>query len=264
LSQSSPSGNPYRAIAALYDLEHDAHREDLDLIHTIVETVGDPVLELGCGSGRVLASLGDLEMRLTGVDNSAEMLERSRERLKDTSNVTLIESTMDATGLPDNSFGVVLIALNTLMHAGTADEQRSVLREAFRVLDPRGQLYIDLPNPHGGAFDFVDHQVAMEGSWQSAADGSAVSKFSSRTVSRAEQRIKTDIWYDIAEPDSTIQRIATRFELRYLYPSELLLLLELAGFIECQAYGTYELDPLTDSSPRLIVTAEKTASHQSQ
>jgi ubiquinone/menaquinone biosynthesis C-methylase UbiE len=260
LSQSSPSGHPYRAIAALYDLEHDAHREDLDLIHYIVETVGDPVLEFGCGSGRVLASLADLEMRLTGVDNGAEMLERARARLEGTPNVTLVETTMDATGLPGNSFGVVLIALNTLMHAGSAAEQRAVLREAFRVLDPRGQLYIDLPNPHSGAFDFVDHQMMLEGNWTSVANGSAVSKFSARTINRVEQQIKTNIWYDITELDSTIHRIATRFELRYLYPSELLLMLELAGFVECQAYGTYEMDPFGDSSPRLIVTAEKTAS----
>jgi ubiquinone/menaquinone biosynthesis C-methylase UbiE len=264
LSQSSPSGHPYRAIATLYDLEHDGHRDDLDLIHYIVETVGDPVLELGCGSGRVLASLSDLEMRLTGVDNGAEMIERARDRLEDMPRVTLVESEMSATGLPGNSFGVVLIALNTLMHAGTFTEQRSVLREAFRVLDPRGQLYIDLPNPHAGAFDFVDHQVTLEGSWTSLTDGSAVSKFSSRTISRVEQQIRTDIWYDIIETDSTIQRVATRFELRYLYPSELLLMLELAGFVECLTYGTYELDPFTDMSPRLIVTAEKTGIRQSQ
>jgi ubiquinone/menaquinone biosynthesis C-methylase UbiE len=260
LSQSSPTHHPYRAIAELYDLEHDAHREDLDLIRYIVETVGDPVLELGCGSGRVLAGLVELDMRLTGVDNGPEMLERARQRLRDAPNVTLVESTMGATALPDNTFGVVLIALNTLMHAGTSDEQRSVLREAFRVLDPRGQLYIDLPNPHSGAFDFVDHQVTLEGRWTDQAEGSAVSKFSTRTINRVEQRIDTDIWYDIVQFDGTIRRISTHFELRYLYPSEVLLMLEMAGFVESQAYGTYELDPFSDSSPRLILTAEKSAS----
>ena len=93
---------------------------------------------------------------------------------------------MDATGLPDDTFGVVVLALNTLMHASTLDEQRGVLAEAFRVLDPRGQLFVDLPNPLSGALDFVDHQVVHEGSWSDSPHGKSVSKFSARVINRAE------------------------------------------------------------------------------
>jgi len=260
LSQSHPSAHPYTEIAALYDIEHDSFRDDLDLIHYIVETVGDPVLELGCGTGRVLAHLADLEMRLTGVDNSPAMLERARRRLDGLAEIRLIEAEMGTTGLADETFGVVLLALNTFMHASTLDEQRRVLAEAFRVLDPRGQLFIDLPNPLSGAIDFVDHQVVIEGTWDDEPAGRPVSKFSSRVSRRAEQIIETRVWYDIAGDVGQVSRIHTHFDLRYLYPAELLLMLELAGFVEPRLYGTYELDPFTDSSPRLIVTAEKTPS----
>ena len=258
MSQSHPSAHPYAEIAALYDLEHDRFRDDLDLIHYIVETVGDPILELGCGTGRVLAHLSDLEMRLTGVDNSPSMLERARLRLEGVAEVRLIGAEMRATGLVDETFGVVLLALNTLMHASTLDAQRQVLAEAFRVLDPRGQLFIDLPNPLAGAIDFVDHQVVHEGTWDSEPAGRPVSKFSSRVVNRTEQIVQTHVWYDIAGDLGRLSRIHTQFDLRYVYPAELLLMLELAGFIEPKLYGAYELDPFTDSSPRLIVTAEKT------
>jgi ubiquinone/menaquinone biosynthesis C-methylase UbiE len=260
LSQSLPSAHPYTEIAALYDLEHNRFRDDLDLIHYIVETVGDPVLELGCGTGRVLAHLADLEMRLTGIDNSPSMLERARARLDGVADVRLVESEMSTTGLPDETFGVVLLALNTLMHASTLDEQRRVLAEAFRVLDPRGQLFIDLPNPLSGAIDFVDHQVVLEGNWDNEPAGRPVSKFSSRVIQRAEQVIQTNVWYDISGEVGQLGRIHTRFDLRYVYPVELLLMLELAGFVEPKLYGTYELDPFSDSSPRLIATAEKTHS----
>ena len=260
MSQSHLSAHPYTEIAALYDLEHDRFRDDLDLIQYIVETVGDPVLELGCGTGRILASLMDLQMRLTGVDNSSSMLERARVRLEGVADIELVSAEMSATGLPVDTFGVVLIALNTLMHASTIDEQRRVLAEAFRVLDPRGQLFIDLPNPTAGAIDFVDHQVVHEGTWESTPPGKPVSKFSSRVINRAEQTIQTHVWYDIAGEVGRLSRIHTYFDLRYVYASELLLMLELAGFVEPRVYGTYELDPFTDSSPRLIVTAEKTPS----
>jgi hypothetical protein len=64
----------------------------------------------------------------------------------------------------------------------------------------------------------------------------------------------------VTDRRGALTRRATTFDLRYVYPSELLLMLELAGFVEWQTYGTYELDPFTDTSPRFIVTAEKTLS----
>jgi len=260
LSQSHQGAHPYAEIAALYDLEHDRFGDDLDLIRYIVETVGDPVLELGCGTGRVLAHLIDLNMRLTGVDDSPQMLDRARTRLEGYPSINFVEADMDATGLPDDMFGVVVLALNTLMHASTLDKQRGVLAEAFRVLDPRGQLFVDLPNPLSGALDFVDHQVVHEGSWSDSPHGKSVSKFSARVINRADQIVQTHVWYDIVAEVGRLSRIHTSFDLRYLDPAELFLMLELAVFVEPKFYGTYELDSFTDSSPRLIVTAEKTRS----
>jgi hypothetical protein len=48
--------------------------------------------------------------------------------------------------------------------------------------------------------------------------------------------------------------------MRYLYRSELELMLELAGFVEWQLYGSYDLDPYDDQSDRLIAAAEVTRS----
>ena len=254
------ASDPYREIAAWYDLEHDPHSEDLSPIRHLVETVGDPVLELGCGSGRVLAALTQTGMRLTGVDTSPAMIGRCRERLAGSANSpVLVEADMAETGLESGTFGIVIIGLNTLLHASTLDRQRAVLKEAYRLLDPRGLLYLDVANPHAGSFEFVDDQVVREGQWD-LESGASVAKFSARRHRRSDQVIATTVWYDRAEANGAISRASTDFELRYLYPAELSLMLELAGFEEWQLYGTYELDPYVDSSPRLIVTAEKTAS----
>jgi hypothetical protein len=48
--------------------------------------------------------------------------------------------------------------------------------------------------------------------------------------------------------------------MRYVHRAELELLLELAGFVEWQVYGSYELDPYDDQSDRLLVIAEVTPS----
>ena len=251
--------DPYREIAPWYDIEHDVFADDLPLIRQLVETIGDPLVELGCGSGRVLGSLADLEMRLTGVDISPTMLARARHRKGWGAGIELVLRDMAETGLDTGIFGIVLIALNSLLHATTSEHQREVMAEAFRLLDPRGSLYIDIPNPHAGAFEFSDHQVGVEGSWL-LDDGSRITRYGARTGNRTAQTISNTVWYDSISNSGQLTRISTAFEQRYLYPSELLLMLEMVGFSEWQVYGSYDLDPYTDTSARLIVVAEKTAS----
>ena len=85
-------------------------------------------------------------------------------------------------------------------------------------------------------------------------------KFSDRRLSTAGQTITNTLWYDLVQPDGGLGRVTTGFTLRYVSPAELLLMLELSGWVDFEVYGSYELDPLTDGSDRLIVTAQRTPS----
>jgi SAM-dependent methyltransferase len=262
----SPSGSrkdPYADIVALYDLEHDAFREDIDFYLQLAEVVGDPILELGCGTGRVIVPLAEAGWRVTGLDQSRAMLARAMERV-DTSDVNdlvvLQERSMtDADVAPGGPFGLVLFTLNGFMHLHSSREQRRALEAAFRALDPRGMLVIDALNPTPDYLHGLDGRIAADGQW-SSGNGKTVQRFSARTVSVSEQTIDTTLWYDVTDAHSQLQRHLTRFPLRYVTRSELELMLELAGFVEWQVYGSYDLDPFTDESERLIVMAEVTAS----
>jgi SAM-dependent methyltransferase len=253
------TADPYAAIAALYDLEHAGFADDLDLYRGLARVVGDPILELGCGTGRLLVPLAAAGHRLTGLDRSAPMLDRARAEAAAAgvdSQITLHQGAMtEADRAPGGPFGLVIVALNGLLHVPTAAEQRRTLVAARRALDPRGQLVLDLLNPTPEALHGLDHGVTHEGTWR-LSDGTRVDKFSARRVSPAAQRIDVDLWYDQITREGTLRRTATSLALRYLYPSELELLLELAGFVEWQRYGSYDLDPYGDGAERLIVTAE--------
>ena len=87
-----------------------------------------------------------------------------------------------------------------------------------------------------------------------------IDRFSARTHDSAEQRIDTDLWYDLIDPDGHVRRVRSGFPMRYSVASELALLLEVSGFVEWKLYGSYDLDPFDDGSDRLIVTAEVTPS----
>src|SRR5688572_18345666 len=70
--------DPYAELPDLYDLEHAGFSDDVELYLRLAEVVGDPILELGCGTGRVLAPLAAAGHRITGIDRSRPMLDRAR------------------------------------------------------------------------------------------------------------------------------------------------------------------------------------------
>ena len=259
----SHGDDPYALLPALYDLEHAGFRDDIDLYLQLAEVIGDPVLELGCGTGRILVPLAASGHRVTGVDRSGPMLERARVSLaeRDLSNRALLhEGPMDqADQAPGGPFGLVIVSLNGLMHLATAAAQRAALRAAHRALDPRGMLVIDALNPNAELLATFDGRVVHEGRWE-RNDSAVVDRFAARTHSPAEQRIETNLWYDIVDAAGSLKRVQTHFPMRYVVRSELELLLELTGFVEWQIYGSYDLDPYDDQSDRLIVTAEVTPS----
>ncbi len=101
---------------------------------------GERVLEVGVGTGMSLP-LYPADARITGVDLSAEMLAKARERVRERGlqNVEdLLE--MDATHLtfPDNSFDVVI----AMYIISVVDQPEQVAQEMLRVCKPGGRLLI--------------------------------------------------------------------------------------------------------------------------
>lgn len=255
--------DPYARLPELYDLEHAGFDEDIALYLQFAEVIGDPILELGCGTGRVLRPLANAGWRVTGLDQSAPMLDRARASLRESGmldRATLfLDSMAAADQAPGGPFGLAIFSLNGLMHLPTVAEQRAALQAARNALDPRGMVIIDVQNPTPDWMASFDGRVSHEGTWRQD-DGRMVSRFSSRTHGPAHQLLETNLWYDTVDVRGCMSRVQTRFPMRYLYRSELEPMLELAGFVEWQVYGSYELDPFDDGSERLIMTAEVTPS----
>jgi SAM-dependent methyltransferase len=257
--------DPYQLLPELYDLEHEDFADDLGLYLQLAEVVGDPILELGSGTGRVLVPLARAGYRVTGLDQSAAMHARARLALKDTGladRITLHQDEMSAAdAAPGGPFGLALFTLNGFMHLATQDEQRRALTAVRQALDPRGMVVVDIMNPMPELLAGFDGRVRHEGSWKQP-DGTHVTRYAARTHHHTEQLIQTQLWYDLAAEDGALRRISTAFPMRYAHRSELELMLELAGFVEWRIYGSYDLDPHDDASDRLIAMAEVTSSER--
>ena len=103
------------SFAQLYDAQYHDFDADLPLWLARAREAGDPVLELGCGSGRVLLPLAQAGHRLAGVDHDSNMLELARRRLSSAGveQVALIEADLSSFAIEER-FKLALAPLNTL------------------------------------------------------------------------------------------------------------------------------------------------------
>lgn len=247
----------YADIVDLYDLEHDHYTEDVEFLIELANLGDGAILELGCGSGRILLPLAESGHRVVGVDSSEPMLQSARARArKQNVDVTLRRGDMARIDtIPGGPFGLIIASLNSIMHL-SEQGQRRMIETAHEALNPGGRLVIDTLNPSLSQLNHLLNTTHVEGSW-TTDDGVSIDKWGHRQPSADPQVIDTLIWYDRVQTDGTIHRTRTRFDLRYIHQRELALLLEIAGFVDVDWYGSYELDPWDAESDRIIVVAHK-------
>src|SRR6476469_8323665 len=120
-----------KQLAHFYDLEYTGYSDDLPFYVQYAQALDPgkelPVLELGCGTGRVLLELARAGFGAVGVDASEGMLAVCREKaaamgLGD--RVTLVRADMRALdGVEAGRFNMAVCALNTFAYlTSTADQ----------------------------------------------------------------------------------------------------------------------------------------------
>ena len=149
----------YEGAASLFVRAYDAFyvggappiAGDIAFYDRLAQATGGPVLELGCGTGRIVLALAQAGLSVTGVDVSAGMLalaRRKSERLAAAASrcLTFVEGDMARLEL-GRRFGMAFIAFRSFQHLLTVDEQRATLTGVRRHLRPDGRLALHLFDP---------------------------------------------------------------------------------------------------------------------
>jgi SAM-dependent methyltransferase len=125
--------------------------DDIGFLRGLAETTPGPVLELGCGTGRVAIPLAEAGHRVVGLDRSRPMLDLAERRRRSLEpevrrRLRFVEADMTDFDLGPR-FGLVFAAFRVFMCLLDPASQRAALRQIRRHLRPDGLLVIDLFDP---------------------------------------------------------------------------------------------------------------------
>ncbi len=250
----------FNRFARFYDDDYRHYDDDLELIVALADEWGDPVLELGCGTGRMLVPLAAAGHTLTGVDISSALLAIAQRKLDAEDleeRVTLVQSDMRDFALDERNFQFAFCTSNTLMHLTTQQEQLACLRSVHAHLADDGLLLIDLFNPDLTRLLAVNGVQELADQWVDEATGADVLKWSVRTFDLAEQIQETLFIYEEILADGMVKRTLCPFPLRFLWRSEAELMLQVAGFQVEDVLGDFDGEPYHSASDHLILLARK-------
>jgi SAM-dependent methyltransferase len=250
-------------LAELYDLvPRYTERRDVEFYVDLCRAAGGKVLELGCGTGRVLIPIAAAGIDVVGLDLSPHMLAKGRERLRAQPDdvqdrVRLVQASMTGFDLAER-FAAIIIPFRPFQHLLSVSDQLACLRCINRHLQPEGVLGID--------FFQVDLAKITDPRFREETEDMPLTDLpdgrrlrrSHRIVAthRAEQYNDVEIIYYLSDRDGSTERLVQAFPFRYFFRYEVEHLLARAGFEVLHIYGDFDKSLLTDTSPEMIFVAK--------
>ena len=250
----------YDRLSRYYDASQAVLTEDIPYLLSLAAETGGPVLELGCGSGRLLLPLARAGYTITGIDNSPAMLALADVRLAQedpevAARVRLVTADIKQAYLTDepHTFALVVMGVNTLMHF-TEAEAGSVLRHAAKLLQPGGLLIIDMDNPFVLADVHDEAELALEEEWVDDVSGRTVRQWAAYEPAGVGQAIDVRWVFEETGPDAP-EPATVDMRFHYFYPHQLDLLLAHNGLRLVTVYGDYDRVPFDEESDRFLAVA---------
>ena len=250
----------YSVAAKYYDGAYGAMRDlvDAPFYVELAKERGGPVLEIGCGTGRVLLSIAREGVEIHGVDNSAPMLEILKETLAREEPELRHRVTVHAGDMREfrlhRTFPLVTIPFRPMQHMHTLEDQVRALTTAAAHLAGDGILAFDVFYPK---FEVLfmgigDERLEVEWSPPSHPDTVIRRYFRKDAVDKIKQTFTlTFIFRTYRDGQLTLEETDRLTMSYYTYP-HLRALFVLAGLEPVAEYGSFSRTPLDNSSSEMI------------
>jgi SAM-dependent methyltransferase len=243
------------AFAAYYDAAYGEDAtpipDDREFYRERARAADGPVLEVGCGTGRIYLELLRDGVDAYGIDLSTGMLDRLREKAA-AEGLDPAVRRADVTAFePEREYALVIVPFRAFLHLTSLDDQIAALRNVRDALAPDGELALNIFAPN---FEVICETYGESETVEVERDGDRyrierTTAFVDEVEQIAELRIEV---YDDAD-DLLVDRSAS---LKLVSKREFELLCRVAGFSEWTVSGGFEGDPLTSTDQEMVWVVE--------
>ena len=255
----------YEFVSEFYDyVVRYVQRQDVEFYVDLALESGGPVLELGCGTGRVLLPTARAGVKITGLDLSEHMLSMCRQKLATEpaevqARVQLVHGDIRRFDL-GSEFRLVTIPFRPFQHLITLEDQLACLACVHSHLGPGGRIVVEVFNPDLKRLVDVDsHQEYGEEPLFQMPDGRrVVRRYRNASVDLHRQVLNAEIVYDVTHPDGREEHLVDAFPFRYYFRYEMEHLLARTGFEVEALFSDFDRSPYGSKNPgELIFVARK-------
>lgn len=248
----------YDLSSNYYDADYAArnYNHDIPFYVEMARESGGPVLELGCGTGRVLLPIARAGIDIHGVDISQGMLDHLLGTLRHEPPQVQEHVTLQRGDVQDvwinRKFALVIAPFRIAQHLITRDQQQRWLRNIGRHLAPGGLLAFDVFQPDFKLLNQSAERVDVD---RSDNLGRRIRRYARTTADFATQTIHITMRWVYREGDEEREESAGSFQFHWYTRPELQELLSDCGFDILHFYGSFQRQPFTDSSKDQIIVA---------
>jgi SAM-dependent methyltransferase len=261
------TGEPdsYEILAPHYDSGYSSKQDlvDVPFYVDLARKSGGPVLEIACGTGRVLLPIAREGIEIEGVDNSESMLRivrrnLAREPREVRQRVTIHEGDMRDFRL-EKKFRLVTIPFRPLQHMYTVQDQVAALTTAaFHVAEGGGVAFdVFFPNfegiPANIGKEILDLEWTVDSEWRKVVRR----YFRKKSYDKIQQTFSGEFVFRTYEGDNLILEETGPLKMSYYTYQQLRALFLLAGLEPVEEYGSFARGPLDNTSQEMIFVLRK-------
>ncbi len=256
-----PADAVYRGMCATtYDLLLPGDQiGDEDFYREAIRHDGQPALEIGCGTGRLLIAYLAEGLDVDGVDHSGEMLEICRGKASAKQlDVTLHQQAMEDLDLA-RRYALIYVPVGTLMLLSAADALRALARFHEHLI-PGGRLLVPLHDPSRAD---VATEVAAAGTWRvrrervDPTDGTGVRCWELATYDLPRQQKHAWLRFEVLREGAVVATEQHASRVRWYTQPEFSEMLAGLGFSEVRACRGYTEEPASAQDAAVTFDARR-------
>jgi len=255
--------------ADLYDYFATGQNGDVSFYVDEARKANGRVLELGCGTGRMLIPMAEAGISIVGVDNSPAMLHVAQRKINGLhqearQRIQCVEGDMRTFEL-DQRFDLVIIPYRTFLYLVSRDDQHQALSSIHDHLLDNGRLVFNFFDP--GVDEIAANSKSLGRilryvtSFVHKDSGNSFSVHESKQFDPAEQTLDWTMFFEETDRDgSLISKINLHLSLHYFNRFEVRNLLELCGFEIEALYGDFQRGPFRHGTEQIWVASKANGS----